>query len=213
MTQTASVVKSHSLVPAPNVQAPFALRGEVNRAEKAAIARAAVPLLLEGQTCFIDAGTTTTLLAAELARVPGLTIITNSLDVATSRQALRPQDETILLGGSLLSEAPATYGDTTLGEIARYAADLAILSAVGVSATQGASNYMTHEAAVARAMVGRSRRTMVLADNSKIGAESRVQFCPCARIDVLVTDAGADAAVLAALREAGIGSVVRAARA
>jgi DeoR/GlpR family transcriptional regulator of sugar metabolism len=194
------------------VEVPFPHRADVNRAEKAAIARAAAPLLLEGQTCFVDAGTTTALLAAELARVPGLTVITNSLQVATCRQAMRPQDETILLGGRLLSAVPATYGDATVAEIVRYAADIAILSAVGVSAALGATNYLTHEAEVARAMVARSRRTMLLADHSKIGAESRVQFCPCSRIDVLVTDEAADAAVLAALRAAGVGSIVRGAR-
>ncbi len=191
-------------------EAPFQDRKAANRAEKAAIARAAAPLLLEGQTCFVDAGTTTAMFATELGRLVGLTVITNSLDVAARRQVLCPQDATILLGGRLLSEVPGTYGDGTVAEIARYTADIAIISPVGVSATQGATNFLPHEAEVARAMVARSRRTMVLADHSKIGAESRVQFCPCPRIDVLVTDAGADEAALAALRTAGIGSIVRA---
>jgi DeoR/GlpR family transcriptional regulator of sugar metabolism len=191
-------------------EAPFHDRAAANRAEKAAIARAAAPLLLEGQTCFVDAGTTTAMLATELGRLVGLTVITNSLEVAARRQALCPHEETVLLGGRLLSAVPATYGDGTVAEIGRYTADIAILSPVGVSAAQGATDYLTHEAEVARAMVARSRRTLVLADHSKIGAESRVQFCPCPRIDVLVTDAGADPAVLAALRTAGIGSIVRA---
>ena len=57
-------------------------------------------------------------------------------------------------------------------------------------------------------MMANSRRVILLADSSKLGAVSRVQICDCARIDVLVTDSGASKALLRALREAGVKKTV-----
>ena len=53
---------------------------------KRAIARLAASLTASGQTLFLDAGSTTSVLADELARQSGLTIITNSFDVAENRR-------------------------------------------------------------------------------------------------------------------------------
>jgi DeoR/GlpR family transcriptional regulator of sugar metabolism len=41
-------------------------------------------------------------------------------------------------------------------------------------------------------MIRRSRRTVLLADHSKIGKASRVSVCRLDEIDVLVTDSAAD---------------------
>ncbi|MFX3680587.1 MAG: hypothetical protein ACN6I5_04990 [Hyphomicrobiales bacterium] len=51
-------------------------------------------------------------------------VITNSVDVA---QTLRRHS--ILVGGTILSDVPATFGELTLAEIGRFIADLAILFA------------------------------------------------------------------------------------
>jgi len=66
----------------PEPEPPLAVRQAVREREKRAIARAALQLLQPGQTLFIDAGSTTTLLAEALSSLSGLTIITNGLNVA-----------------------------------------------------------------------------------------------------------------------------------
>ncbi|MCH8856087.1 MAG: hypothetical protein IIA03_07590, partial [Proteobacteria bacterium] len=58
------------------------------------------------------------------------------------------------------------------------------------------------------AMLGRARQRVVLADSSKLGQASRVQICPAADVDVLVTDGEADPAVLEAIRAAGVKRVL-----
>jgi DeoR/GlpR family transcriptional regulator of sugar metabolism len=45
---------------------------------------------------------------------------------------------------------------------------------------------------------------IVLADSTKIGAETMCETVPCAGMDVLITDSGADPEVLAQVREAGV---------
>ncbi|MDU7866002.1 MAG: DeoR/GlpR family DNA-binding transcription regulator, partial [Pantoea sp.] len=54
---------------------PLPVRRAAHAREKRAIARAAAQLLQPGQTLFIDAGSTTSLLAGELRALSGLTIL------------------------------------------------------------------------------------------------------------------------------------------
>ncbi|WP_396331506.1 DeoR/GlpR family DNA-binding transcription regulator [Burkholderia anthina] len=176
-------------------EAPIAERAQTHVKAKLAIARAAARLVTGSQTLFIDAGTTTTLLAEELSKLSGLTIVTNSIDVALKMRSSDPgqaKNETILLGGMIGSRAAATVGDGTITEIFRYRADLALLSPVGVDHVRGATNYDRMETEVARAMVTNAADVAILADFSKLGTTSRIGFCEPARIGTLVTDQKAE---------------------
>ncbi len=182
--------------PDDEAEAPIERRAQVRLREKRHIARAAVTLLKPGQTLFVDAGSTVAALADELSRLAGLTIITNSLDVAlrcsgTTARALGAHD-IVLLGGRPRAGLQATYGDVTVGQIYRYHADYAFVSPVGLHAEQGASSYDRAEAEVARAMCHQARQVVILADHSKLGQISRVQFCALDALDIVVTDAMAD---------------------
>ncbi len=197
----------------PEPEAPVSERARVNQKEKRAIAKAALKLFLPGQTVFLDAGTTTTVLAEELASLSGLTIITNSLSAAlklgAADDASAPRNTTLLLGGRIDARVQATYGDDTIHEIHRHQADLAVLSPVGVCRQHGASSFEHHEAAVARAMAQQAGRLIILADFSKIGHSSRVSYAKTQDIDAIVTDARARALPgFAALQRAGTRLVV-----
>ena len=53
-----------------------------------------------------------------------------------------------------------------------------------------------------------AQRTAVLADSRKLGREHLVRFAAIEDVDVLVTDSGADPAVVADLQSAGVEVVV-----
>jgi DeoR family transcriptional regulator, fructose operon transcriptional repressor len=176
----------------PADEATIAERAHTHVKSKIAIVKAATGVIASGQTLFIDAGTTTALLAEELAKLANLTIITNSIDVALKMRGAAEQNETanevVLLGGSISDRAMATTGGTTIAEIRRYRADVALLSPVGVDHRSGASNFDHGETEVARAMVDSADRVVILADYSKIGQRSRIAYCPPDRIDLLITN-------------------------
>ena len=92
-------------------------------------------------------------------------------------------NEVILLGGSISDRAMATTGATTVLDIQRYRADMALLSPVGIDHRHGATNYDHAETEVARAMVANADRVVILADYSKIGQRSRISYCPIDGID------------------------------
>lgn len=122
--------------------------------------------------------------------------------------AHRQDCEVRLLGGRIETDVPATYGEQTVAEIGRLQVDWALVSPVGFDAVNGAMDYLWNEATVARAMLGRANKRVVLADSSKLGQVSRIQICPAADVDVLVTDGGADAGLLAAFAVAGVKRVL-----
>lgn len=198
----------HGGVVAPDSQPepPLQVRRNAQAKEKRAIAAAAVQHLQPGQTLFLDAGTTTTMLAEALRSMSGLTIITNSLQAALALSAAEEHEtlnnQVLLLGGMMTAGAQQTRGEMTVADIYRYRADVALLSPVGIDASQGASSFHPHEAAIARAMVQQAGRTILLADHSKLGLVSRVQYAPVAEIDLLICDGGqARTGALSALQQ------------
>lgn len=185
---------------------PLQVRRNAQAKEKRAIAVAAAQHLQPGQTLFLDAGTTTTMLAEQLRTMSGLTIITNSLQAALALSAGEEDqplnNQIILLGGTMSAGAQQTRGEITVGEIIRYRADVALLSPVGIEAGCGASSFHPHEAAIARAMVQQSTSCYLLADHTKLGVVSRTVYAPSPAINLLITDSGGDnSAALEALQQ------------
>lgn len=178
-------------------EAPYAERATVRLREKRAIAAAAAVLVQPGQVLFLDAGSTTAILAEALARLSGLTVVTNSVDVAACLAAPDSvqdrRNRAVLVGGRFSPAPPATFGAAAVNEINRYTADMALVSPYGLDAQAGATSYDPDEAEIARAMLARARQRVLLADHSKLGVVSRVGFGALDGFDRIVTDARAEA--------------------
>ena len=188
-------VHGGAVLPEAAPEAPFANRMTTHLRAKREIARKAVGLIGPGQCVMIDAGSTTAIFAQELARLSGITVITNSVDVA-QQLADRPGEparryRVVMLAGDFKQDPMETHGARTINDIYRYRADLALLAPWGVDATMGATNYFLHGAEIARAMVENAERTIVLADHSKVGVPARSVFCRIDEMDHLIVDAKA----------------------
>jgi len=191
-----------------NDEKPFSQRKNSHLREKRSIAKAATSLIKPGFSIFVDAGTTTALFATELAKISGVLVITNSVEIANALHLGSGDSEVLLLGGSMLSDVPATYGELTLSEVRRFNVELAFLAPVAVSSEQNVAYFELHEAEVARQMAMQSEQTVILADNSKLEQTSRVQCCECSDVDILVTGHSAPVASLDKLKMAGIKNTV-----
>jgi DeoR/GlpR family transcriptional regulator of sugar metabolism len=187
---------------------PFEVRRQANAAAKQRIAKAAARMIEPGQCCFVDAGTTTAAFATELAKLRGVSVITNSLDVARILRNAHPEGDILLLGGQLGIDVPATYGEITISQIERFRPDTAIISPVGLHPEHGATDYFLPEAEIARAMIANAGRLIMLADRSKLGEVSRVRLCGCDAIDVLIVDQGENS-VVTTMKKAGVKEVVQ----
>lgn len=155
----------------------------------------------------LDAGSTTARLAAVLPRDHRLTVVTHAVPVA-ARLAGLPQIELHLLPGRVRSTTQAAVGVDTVAALANLRADVAFLATNGISTTYGLTTPDRDEAATKRAIAGAARRTVVVADSSKIGVENAQVFATLDDLDVLVIDSGIDDEDRKALESAGLEVVV-----
>lgn len=183
-------------------------REAANRPQKIAIGRRAAALFENGDSIFIDAGTTTTLFAATLAEMGGFTVITNSVPVAARLAESRVRSEVYLLGGRYEPENQEVVGPVALDQINGFHADHVVLAIGAVDLTGKCTDYNADEAFIARAMVSRARRKTVLADSSKFGRNALFQVCEARELDRLVTDARPAEPLLRVLESAGVEVIV-----
>ncbi|TNM29157.1 DeoR/GlpR transcriptional regulator [Streptomyces sedi] len=186
----------------------FPQRAMAATAEKTAIAEHAASLVREGEAIVVGAGTTTQELARRLARVPGLTVVTNSLLVA---QALAHANrvEVVMTGGTLRGSNYALVGSGAEQSLLGLRVSRAFLSGSGLTADRGLSTSNMLAASVDRALLRAAAEVVVLADHSKLGADTAFQTVPTDLISQLITDqpppeaekAGAE---LEALAEQGV---------
>ena len=183
-------------------------RDQSNTQAKEAIANAAVRLLPPPDSVVvIDAGTTTARFAAALPRDHRLTVITHAVPVAT-RLAGLPQIQLHLLPGRVRPATHAAVGAETVAALADLRADIAFVATNGLTLGHGLTTPDTDEAASKRAIIACARKTVVLADSTKLGVETAVRFATLDSVDVLVTDSGIDTQDRRALEQAGIEVVI-----
>ena len=177
-------------------------------AAKSAIGRRAAAALGDDfrGSVFLDAGTTTAAVLAQLApRLPAgaIELVTHALTLANVL-AEAPNVSLTLIGGRVRGLTAAAVGAGTVREIESLRPDVAFLGTNGISADFGLSTPDPDEAAVKRAIVRSARRVIAVADAEKFGRELLVGFASLSDIDVLVTDAAPDAALSAALADADV---------
>jgi DeoR family transcriptional regulator, fructose operon transcriptional repressor len=186
----------------------IAQRLERHGAAKTAIGRRALQALggdFRGSV-FLDAGTTTAAVAAQLAPRLGsspIDVVTHSLTLAHELSAV-PNVSLTLIGGRVRGLTAAAVGADTVRAIEAIRPDVAFVGTNGVSADFGLSTPDHDEAAVKRAIVRSARRVIVVADADKLGRELLVGFARLSDVDVLVTDAEPDAELSAALADADV---------
>lgn len=170
--------------------ATFQVREDRFSAEKQRIARAAAAQVQENETIGIAAGTTTTLVARQLAHRKNLHIITNAVNIGMELSS-SARVETTLTGGSMRwAGAFSLVGPAAIEALTLVVMDRLFVGATGVDPERGATVIQPEEAAVFRAMARQSRQRIVIADSSKLGLVSPAVVCAPKEIDLLITDDG-----------------------
>jgi DeoR family fructose operon transcriptional repressor len=190
--------------------------------EKLRIAEAALAFIPQGPSgsILIDAGSTTEALAdllalriADPAASPTagseneLVVITHAIPIAAKLSG-EPGIALHILGGRVRGLTQAAVGQSTVEAAQRIRPDIAFIGANGVHAAFGLSTPDPEEAAVKAAFVQSARRIVVLADSSKLDAETLVQFASLKDLDTLITDSEPSPELGAALADAGVEVVI-----
>lgn len=170
-------------------------RRKLNQKAKRAIAAAARRLVKPGDRLILDTGTTTLELAALLRDGRDLKVFTPSLAVASELQHAAGV-EVVLLGGVIRRGSPNLTGPVTEHCLELFTADLAFQGADGISLDGRIYNHDLRLARVDKMMHKVVRRSVLLADHTKIGATALACNGSMADVDIFITDTAAPANIL-----------------
>lgn len=190
-----------------DVESPFSVRVGEMAAQKRQIARVAADLPAEGDSLFIDTGSTTIAFADELARRERLTVVTNAPAIADRLARTRRFTGVFLLGGQYHGEVDETVGPLCCEQIRRFRTVHAFLT-VGAVSPDGFMNFDIDEAEVARAMVEQADQVTLLADSSKFARTALFEVGPLSSARRLVTDAAPPEPLARALEAAGVQVII-----
>jgi len=171
-------------------------------AQKERIAKAALDELPDGGSIIIDAGTTTAHLARLLPTDRELMVVTHALPIANLLVSW-PNVTLCMLGGIVRPRTLAAVGDWTRHNLADVFADVAFIGTNGLSAARGLTTPDQSEAAAKRAMIKAARRSVVLADHTKIGVDHFSRFADLSDIAAVITDDGLDPETAAEIEALG----------
>jgi DeoR/GlpR family transcriptional regulator of sugar metabolism len=183
----------------------YAGAAQRNVGAKSRIARAAVELIPAGSSVFFYSGSTVARTAATLGEEAGssLTIVTNSLPVMNEVNSWH-DPHLVAVGGTYLPAYMAFVGPQAVQTLSQLSADVAVLGCDGLSTDGGLTTPHQLVAQIGSTLVAHARRTIVVADSSKVGRRGFTPIAPIGAVDVLVTDTDADPDEVAALRADGL---------
>lgn len=182
---------------------PLLMRRAENGEGKRQVATRAAQLVEEGETVYIDSGSTCGLLAEELANRT-LRVVTNSIDAVTALADV-PSIALFSVGGSYRKEAGSFIGPIAVSAVSRMHIDTAFIGTSGFSAQGVFSSQNTIESELKRHVIARADRSVLVADKSKIGRTAFSVFGGVEDFDLIVMDTcPGEIAELNALEERGV---------
>jgi DeoR/GlpR family transcriptional regulator of sugar metabolism len=169
---------------------------------KQSLALAALSLVSEASTIFLDGGTTNLALAREMPTDRALTIATNSISIASALLD-RKNLKVIVLGGEIDRETGAAIGLTAVREAERLSFDLCFLGACAISVSLGLGAFHMADAEFKRTLIARSDRIAALVTADKVETRAPFQVAALGVLDHLVLEFGTPEETASALANAG----------
>jgi DeoR/GlpR family transcriptional regulator of sugar metabolism len=180
----------------------FDVKAAAAAAEKQRIAARAVELLAPGDTVYLDSGSTVLAVARLLHGWTHLTVVTNSLPVATELVGRGPR--LIMIGGEVRATSRALVGPLTRLMLDDMHLDRALMGTFALSLEDGLTTTDPSEAYTKQFVLSLARQVIVLADSSKMETRSFVRAGRLEDIDILVTDTGIDERIARTLTRRGV---------
>lgn len=189
------------------MEAPLTEKRRKNKDKKEAIGREAAKLVEDGDSVMIEAGTTTNEVALFLLKKKQLTVITNGINIINAMISARTIS-LYTIGGQVNARSYSIVGSAAERDLEGYNATVCILGTDALDLDRGLMNNSSEAASIARVMLRRSNRRILVCDSSKIGHAALIQVCGIEGLDTIVTDSEAPERFVQSLRERGLQVIV-----
>lgn len=182
------IIKNHGGAEVKNTyyQLPLDIKMSEHVYEKQLIAQKALEYIQDNTVIFLDPGSTTLYLAKYLRLRKGLTIITNSLAIAS--MVSETNHKLIIAGGLLQKQGKAAIGGFTNQIIDAVHIDIAFMGCDGFLDSLGPATFSHEEMEVKQHVLHKAKKKILICDSSKFRKSSSYTFAHWADYDVLITD-------------------------
>lgn len=205
LEHSGQVLKLHGALALPHMagEAPFERRMRENSEVKRAIAKRACQFVEDGDSLMIDTGTTTSIFAQELRVKRGLTIVTNSSDVARTLATVNG-NRVYMAGGELKGDNGAAFGDIAVEFFSWFKVKHAFISIAAIDPKCGGFDAELDEANIACQALKQADHRVIMTDSSKFTKTALVQVCDFHEFNRLITNEMPSQELTMALEKAGV---------
>jgi len=167
----------------------YDLRIGANQQIKRRIAKRAIEYIEPRETLFLDSGTTVLMLAKALIMFDNLTIITNSMPIAT-KIGREQSNAVILAGGSFNYSEQCCEGLMTEKFLDNFSASKAFIGADSADVSSGLFSNGISMFGYVQKIMQHSKQTLLLVDSSKFSKVGAIKICDMQSVDIIITDDG-----------------------
>ena len=211
MEQDGLALRSHGMLRSvpDRTMYSFEASAQVYSREKQSIGRMAAMFVEDGDTIYLDCGTTVFQMTLSLSQriaageFSALNVVTNSI---ANVQALTPSPSCriILVGGEYDSARRDFSGPLTERFITPFHFNKCFLGCDGVTSGDGFSSKNVNISSLNTCVMERADAVYVLCDASKLGRSAMVSYAPLNRVSALVTNAEPSRELRSALQSARV---------
>lgn len=195
-------VHGGAILPSNTMNIGYSERRELNQSTKVDIARICAQQIPNNCSLFLNIGTTTEAVAAELLNHHGLLVVTNNMNIANIL-SVSSEIEVVVTGGQLRRSDGGLIGDLTKATIKQFRFDYGVIGCSALHEHGDILDYDIDEVGVSKAIIEQSASVFLVSDSSKFERKAPARIGSISEVDVFVTDRGLPASCVQFCRDAG----------
>lgn len=165
----------------------YEARRTLSQIEKQRIGERAAALIPNDTSLFVNIGTTTEEVAANLTLHEGLLVITNNIHVANILIP-SPRIDVIVTGGMIRKSDGGIVGESAIDFIAQFKVDYAVIGVSAIDDDGALLDFDYREVRAAREIIKNARNIILVADAMKFTRTAPVRIGHISQVDHFVTD-------------------------
>lgn len=210
LTQEYDIIRTHGgarLDGSRSEEPSYENRIVSNSESKEEIAKKALSLIKDGQTLFIDSGTTTLFVAQGMNEDFHNTVVTNGINIANA--ILNNESVGVLLiGGDLRKNTHSTRGPLAEEQVKKFKFDIAFIGANAIDEDGQLYVGNTAETGFKSSVMKAASKIYVLIDSSKFNMYSLISYANGTDVTGIITDRGIPKNIVQVLTDRGINIII-----
>jgi DeoR family transcriptional regulator, fructose operon transcriptional repressor len=176
---------------------------DLNLNQKKKIALIAKRFINDGDIIFISGGTTTQELAKILFDIKNIVVFTNAINILLEL-VNNSEINVKLVGGDFRKKTYSMVGQDAINYLERYNFNKAFIGVNGISLKEGITTPNELEAIIDGNVIKKSKKTFILADESKFGMVAFSTICQIDDVNYIITNKSINSSLSNDIQKNGI---------